>query len=285
MTIQAANLDAMEVEALQTDRYLEALLAAVERRAADVPADATVDPTLRRAARRLRDELVRTHPSFRFEERLARRLADAAVRMRLATAAGGEAEAALIPFPTPLLADPMLVAELANPELAALLGVRDTAALMVDEAAAGAMAASAALGLEADTGAIATGPAARDTTAEPGNPTAAAGTATFMPFDALTAPLRPAGARPLLVGGALTSAALSLAGAAFVAWRLTRGAPADPMARAVRAARAAREAATATTTRLTAAGLSATTGPVTARAATRAVTHAGNAAVRPGRPA
>jgi hypothetical protein len=34
----------------------------------------------------------------------------------------------------------------------------------------------------------------------------------------------------LLVGGALTSAALSLVGAAFVAWRLTRGAPTDPMA-------------------------------------------------------
>ncbi len=46
--------------------------------------------------------------------------------------------------------------------------------------------------------------------------------------------------RPFLVGGAVTSAALSLAGAAFVAWRLTRGAPTDPMARAVRLARAAR---------------------------------------------
>jgi hypothetical protein len=270
MILQPANLDAMEVEALQTDRYLDALLAAVERRAADVPADATVDPTLRRAARRLRDELVRTHPSFRFEERLARRLADAAVRMRLATAAGGEAEAALIPFPTPLLADPMLAAELANPELAALLGVRQAATPTGDEA---------------DTGAMAADPGARATTAEPGRSAAAADTATFMPSDALTAPLRPAGPRPLVVGGALTSAALSLAGAAFVAWRLTRGAPADPMARAVRAARAAREAATATTTRLTAAGLSATTGPVTARAATRAVTHAGNAALRRGRPA
>ena len=258
MTLQPANLDAMEVEALQTDRYLEALLAAVDRRAADVPADATVDPTLRRAARRLRDELVRTHPSFRFEERLARRLADAAVRMRLATAAGGEAEAALIPFPTPLLADPMLAAELANPELALLLGVRQAAPTKGDEGATGTMAAS---------------------------PATAADVARASRSDALAVPLRPAGPRPLLVGGAVTSAALSLAGAAFVAWRLSRGAPADPMARAVRAARAAREAATATTTRLTAAGLSATTGPVTVRAATRAARHAGNAAVRPGRPA
>jgi hypothetical protein len=41
-------------------------------------------------------------------------------------------------------------------------------------------------------------------------------------------------ARPLLIGGALTSAAISLAGAAYVAWRLRRPA-ATPMARAVRA--------------------------------------------------
>jgi hypothetical protein len=45
--------------------------------------------------------------------------------------------------------------------------------------------------------------------------------------------------RPLLIGGALTSAAISLAGAAFVAWRLARpGCAASPMARAVRAAHA-----------------------------------------------
>jgi hypothetical protein len=40
--------------------------------------------------------------------------------------------------------------------------------------------------------------------------------------------------RPLLIGGALTSAALSLAGAAYVAWRFGRGRQ-SPMARAVRA--------------------------------------------------
>ena len=40
--------------------------------------------------------------------------------------------------------------------------------------------------------------------------------------------------RPWLIGGALTSAALSLAGAAYVAWRFNR--PADsPMVRAARA--------------------------------------------------
>jgi hypothetical protein len=183
MILESAGLDAMEVDALQTDRYLDALLAAVERRAVDVPADPAVDASLRLAARRLRDELVRVHPSFRFEERLARRLADAAARMQLATAAGAEAEAAIIPFPAPLLADP-----------------------------------------------------------------------TRAP-----SPFRPAIARPLLVRGALTSAALSLAGAAFVAWRLTRGAPTDPMARAVRAARAARAAATAIPAPSTAAATAADT--------------------------
>ena len=216
MNLAPASLDAMDVDALQTDRYLDALLSAVERRAVDVPADPAVDATLRQAARRLRDELVRTHPSFRFEERLARRLADAAARMRLAAAAGGEAEAAIIPFPAPLLADPALAAELANPELAALLGARDVA------------------------------PPA------PGLPAAAP--------NPVPSPFRPVVARPLLVGGALTSAALSLAGAAFVAWRLTRGAPTDPMARAVRAARAARAAAAATAP-------SATAGPTAADAA------------------
>ena len=40
--------------------------------------------------------------------------------------------------------------------------------------------------------------------------------------------------RPLLIGGAITSAALSLAGAAYVAWRLRRPVG-TPMARAVRA--------------------------------------------------
>jgi len=155
-----APLESVEVEALVTDRYLDALLAAAERRttdATDEPADPALDPALRSAAIRLRDELVRVHPSFRFEERLARRLAEAAAGMRLATAVGGEGT--ILPFPG----------------------------------------------------------AAPD-----------------------TAPPMPR--RPFLVGGAVTSAALGLAGAAFVAWRRTRGAPTDPMARAIRLARAARAA-------------------------------------------
>lgn len=41
------------------------------------------------------------------------------------------------------------------------------------------------------------------------------------------------GAGPVIVGGVLTSAVLSIAGAAFVAWRRSRP-PLDPMSRAVR---------------------------------------------------
>jgi len=181
----AAALESVEIEALVTDRYLDALLAAAERRAPDAPAEASLDPALRGAALRLRDELVRVHPSFRFEERLARRLAEAAAGMRLAAAAGGEG--VVLPFP----------------------GAADD--LLADEFLAG----------------------------DPlmGNPRGDDPRRGAFPYGIRNLPRR-----PLLVGGAVTSAALSLAGAAFVAWRLTRGAPTDPMARAVRLARAARAA-------------------------------------------
>ena len=53
--------------------------------------------------------------------------------------------------------------------------------------------------------------------------------------DLLDVPTRgPSFGRPLIIGGALTSAALSLAGAVYVAWRLNRPAG-GPMARAARA--------------------------------------------------
>lgn len=173
----SATLESIEIEALVTDRYLDALLAAAERRAPDAPADPSLDPALHRAALRLRDELVRVHPSFRFEERLARRLAEAAAGMRLAAAAGGAS--AILPFP----------------------------------AAPAPPAGSPA-----------------------GSPATPAGS----PADAGTGGARAPDRRPLLTGAAVTSAALSLAGAAFVAWRLTRGAGTDPLARAVRLARLAR---------------------------------------------
>ncbi|HSW41766.1 MAG TPA: hypothetical protein VLM76_04585 [Patescibacteria group bacterium] len=188
----SAALESIEIEALVTDRYLDALLAAAERRAQDAPADPSLDPALRRAALRLRDELVRVHPSFRFEERLARRLAEAAAGMRLVAAAGGDG--AILPFPTTAALSPTTAA--LSPATTALSPT--TAALSPTTPAAEARADAVA--------------------------------------DAARVPNR----RPLLAGAAVTSAALSLAGAAFVAWRLTRGAGTDPLARAVRLARLAR---------------------------------------------
>src|SRR5262249_51798722 len=79
-----------DLEAPGADRYLDALLAAAERHAGTAAADAMLDPELQRAAGVLRRSLVRVHPSFRFEERLADRLAalaraDAATRDEAAT--------------------------------------------------------------------------------------------------------------------------------------------------------------------------------------------------------
>ena len=97
--------DDPEVDALVADRYLDALLAAVDRHAADAPSDAALDPDVREAARVLRASLVRVHPSFRFEERLAGRLADLAASQAspaLAAAGGG----ALIELPGASPRDP-----------------------------------------------------------------------------------------------------------------------------------------------------------------------------------
>jgi hypothetical protein len=159
-----AGRDGHEVEALVTDRYLDALLAAHGRGADHAPAATAPPDPIRAAADRLARDLPRWHPSFRFEEALAARLAEAASRMGLATAAG--AEGLVVPLPGSGLAldDPDDLVE---------------------------------------------------------------------PDDAI-ADERGRYGRPLLIGGALTSAALSLAGAAYVAWRLNR--PADgAMARAARA--------------------------------------------------
>ena len=83
-----------EADALLTDLYLDALLAARERHATDAPTAADLDPAVRAVAARLAADLGRVHPSFRFEERLAARLAEAAARLRLAMAAGAEAASA-----------------------------------------------------------------------------------------------------------------------------------------------------------------------------------------------
>ena len=94
----AFERDAVEVEALLTDRYLESVLARVGD-ATSGPADAALDPALRLASDRLRRDLVRVHPSFRFEERLAARLAEAAAALRMPAAVG--AEGSVIPFVAP----------------------------------------------------------------------------------------------------------------------------------------------------------------------------------------
>ncbi len=143
MTLGQTTRDG-EIEAFVVDRYLESLLSRGPRDEADVPAD------LRAMADRLVHGLPRYHPSFRFEEDLAARLAAAA------SARAGS----LVEFP--------------------LRSVRGMAA---DE--------------------------------------------------------RVGTVRPVVIGGVLTSAALSLAGAAYVAWRRGRP-PTSAMTRAVRAVARAR---------------------------------------------
>lgn len=152
MTWAPAGRDSRDIDALVTDRYLETLLAAHARGADAGPSPADADPVLRQTMVRLARDLPRFHPSFRFEEALADRLAASAARMR---ASGSELPTLTIP-----------------PDGAARIGLRGE--------------------------------------------------------------LGPAMGHPLWIGGALTSAALSLAGAAYLAWRFRRP-PGSAMARAVRA--------------------------------------------------
>lgn len=60
-----------------------------------------------------------------------------------------------------------------------------------------------------------------------------------LPRHGLPADVRSGQVRPVVIGGVLTSAAISIAGAAYVAWRRGRP-PVDPMSRAVRAVARAR---------------------------------------------
>lgn len=158
--------DEPEIEALRVDRYLESVMLARDRGSAAALHDPRLDAGLRATAERLSAQLVRVHPSFRFEERLARRLAEAADGLRLPVAVGAGAN----PPRPPGQINVFQPADVLDP--------------------------------------------AR------------------IPDDDEDAPAFHA--RPLLIGGALTSAAISLAGAALVAWRLSR--PVHPMVRAIRAA-------------------------------------------------
>jgi hypothetical protein len=173
-----------DVEALVADHYLEALLDAADRHALDVPADAALDPGLRDAVRVLRRALVRVHPSFRFEERLAGRLAELAARTGSIPVVVDDR---VVPFARAERPGTAPAADAGDPLLPAILaGELDPA----DEAAT---AGDAQPGLNR---------------------------------------------RPLLVGGAITSAAISLVGVAWIAWRAAR-----PGARVVPGARVARRGA------------------------------------------
>jgi hypothetical protein len=161
-----------EVEALLTDRYLERVLARATGGETAGPFDPLLSPILRDAAETLRRDLVRVHPSFRFEERLASRIADAAAALRMPAAAGAE----------------------------------------------GGVVSISAVG---------------------GNVEPDADAYLFDDGELERREL----SRPLLIGGALTSAALSLAGAAWVAWRTRPARRGSAMVRAARAVREARLAA------------------------------------------
>ena len=175
-----AGRDVPEVDALVTDRYLDALLASGElARSGDRDEHAgprgrgggpALDAAVRLASARLTRDLPRFHPSFRFEERLAVRLAEAAAAVRLPAAAGAEGSVTVIPIHPPTLPegfDPL--AGYPDPD-------GDDIAVLVS--------------------------------------------------------------RPLLIRGAMAASAISLAGAAWVAWRRSRGG--SPMGRAARAAHALR---------------------------------------------
>ena len=136
-----------DIEALIVDRYLESLLA---RRPMDPDG---VPPELDATARRIAGALPRFHPSFRFEEQVAARLAAAAGRIT-----AGE----VVAFP--------------------IAGGRTTPGDLAERSFVG---------------------------------------------------------RPAVIGGVLTSAAISLAGAAYVAWRRNRSSL-PPMTRAARAVTRAR---------------------------------------------
>jgi hypothetical protein len=107
--------DVGEVEALITDRYLDSLLA-IQPTADDVGGplgarlgDDSLGAAVRAVSRRLATDLPRFHPSFRFEERLALRLAEVGASMRLAIAAGGEGQAVAIRELHPATPDPLRI--------------------------------------------------------------------------------------------------------------------------------------------------------------------------------
>jgi hypothetical protein len=99
--VSLTRRDGGEIEALMTDRYLDSLLAvqptpALAVEGGPLGAGDSLGEAVRAVSRRLATDLPRFHPSFRFEERLALRLAEVAASMRLPVAAG--AEGAMVPI-------------------------------------------------------------------------------------------------------------------------------------------------------------------------------------------
>jgi hypothetical protein len=125
-------VDAVEIEALVTDRYLDSLLAGRPDAGESISPGRDTDgvaAAVRSISHRLAMDLPRFHPSFRFEERLALRLAELAASMRLPVAAGGESQ----PIPIRTLQP------LQDPERLALDPADDRRPLLIG----GAVAASA----------------------------------------------------------------------------------------------------------------------------------------------
>ena len=105
--------DGGEIEALITDRYLDSLLAiqpAPHLAGSPLDADGSLGAAVRAVSRRLATDLPRFHPSFRFEERLALRLAEVAASMRLPVAAGAEGAVVPIRELRPSIPDPLRAA-------------------------------------------------------------------------------------------------------------------------------------------------------------------------------
>jgi len=153
--------DVGEIEALVTDRYLDALLAGPDAHLPVAPAArrrrlgrpiGSIDDAVRVVSGRLAEDLPRFHPSFRFEERLALQLAEVAAAMRLP---GGSDAHRGVEAARP--AAPMAITRLEPDPLAAPIDDDGN-----------------------DDGAV---------------------------------------PRPILIGGAVAASALSLAGAAWLAWR------------------------------------------------------------------
>ena len=199
----------LSVDALRSDAYVESLLASAERRAPAVPTDVDLDPEVAAMARVLQSTLVRVHPSFRFEEHLAWRLAAVAAAMRRdATAAAAGPTSAACTRPAAESASSTAV----GPTFAAVPGAdRSIVAFPragpwrddpVEEPLRGLGAAARPVVAWASAGAIAASVVAR------------------LPLPAPA--VRPESGPTIAGAVAMTSAAISLGVAAFVAWRRGR---------------------------------------------------------------